>query len=97
MNQSTRLKPLFHPGRLCITPAAHTALRGHGIPVISVVLQHVCGNWGDLPDDDRHQNDLSVETGLRVLSSYRLSDALRIWVITEWDRSVTTILLPDEY
>lgn len=97
MNPSTRLKPLFHPGRLLVTPAAHAALHTHGIPVISVILQHVCGNWGEVPDDDRRQNDLSVETGLRLLSCYRLPDASRIWVITEWDRSVTTLLLPDEY
>lgn len=97
MNQPTRLKPLFHPGRLLVTPAAHTALHMQGIPVISVLLRHICGDWGDLCDDDRRQNDLSLEAGLRLLSSYPLPDTRRIRVITEWDRSATTILLADEY
>ncbi len=65
MNQSTRLKPLFHPGRLLVTPAAHTALHTHGIPVISVLLRHICGDWGDLCDEDLRQNDLSLEAGFR--------------------------------
>ncbi|KVE62438.1 hypothetical protein WI96_20715 [Burkholderia vietnamiensis] len=91
MNQPTRLKPLFRPGRLLITPVALTALRANGIPVISVVLRHIAGDWGIVSEDDRQQNDLSITAGLRLISLYRLPDQTRILVITEWDRSNTTI------
>ena len=91
MNQTTWLKPLFRPGRLLITPVALTALRANGIPVISVVLRHIAGDWGILSDEDRQQNDLSILAGLRLISIYRLPDQSRILVITEWDRSSTTI------
>ncbi|AFT87541.1 hypothetical protein [Paraburkholderia phenoliruptrix] len=91
MNQTTRLKPLFRPGRLLITPVALTALRANGIPVISVVLRHIAGDWGIVSDEDRQQNDLSITAGLRLISLYRLPDQTRILVLTEWDRSNTTI------
>ena len=91
MNQPSRLKPLFHPGKLLITPVALAALCENGSPVISVVLRHVAGDWGIVSDNDKQQNDLSIVTGLRLLSVYRLPDGNRVIVITEWDRSNTTI------
>lgn len=91
MHQATRLKPLFHPGRLLVTSSTLSALRANGIPVISVVLRHIAGDWGIVSDDDRQQNDLSIGAGLRLISLYRLPDQTRILVITEWDRSHTTI------
>ncbi|MFP3709684.1 hypothetical protein SB783_37355 [Paraburkholderia sp. SIMBA_009] len=91
MKQPTRLKPLFHPGRLLVAPVALTALRANGVPVISVILKHIAGDWGIVSDDDRQQNDLSIKAGLRLISLYRLPDQTRILVITEWDRSNTTI------
>lgn len=97
MNYTARLKPLFHPGKLLITPAAIGVLRAHGIPAISLVLRHICGDWGNISSDDWKQNDLSVPAGLRLLSCYRLSGSLTVWAMTEWNRSYTTIFLPDEY
>ncbi|WP_321885984.1 hypothetical protein [Paraburkholderia bannensis] len=91
MHQATRVKPLFHPGRLLVTAPTLSALRANGIPVISVVLRHIAGDWGIVSDDDRQQNDLSIVAGLRLISLYRLPDQTRILVITEWDRSHTTI------
>jgi hypothetical protein len=91
MNQPSRLKPLFHPGKLLITPAALAALRENDVPVISVMLRHIAGDWGTVSDSDRQQNDLSIAAGLRLLSIYRLPDGNRIIVNTEWDRSNTTI------
>jgi hypothetical protein len=90
---NTRLKPLFHPGRLLVTPEALDKLRASRIPVISVMLRHIAGDWGIVSDDDRAQNDLSVAAGLRLLSIYPLPDGARIIVTTEWDRSNTTIEL----
>ena len=96
MNQPSRLKPLFHPGKLLITPVALAALRENGVPIISVMLRHIAGDWGIVSDNDKQQNDLSIATGLRLLSVYRLPDGNRIIVITEWDRSNTTIERLDE-
>lgn len=91
MNQPSRLKPLFHPGKLLITPLALAALGENGVPFISVMLRHIAGDWGTVSDSDRQQNDLSIAAGLRLLSIYRLPDGSRIIVTTEWDRSNTTI------
>jgi hypothetical protein len=91
MKQTSRLKPLFNPGRLLVASAALEALRASGIPVVSVLLRHAAGDWGTVSDDDRKQNDLSILAGLRLISLYRLPDQCRILVITEWDRSSTTI------
>jgi hypothetical protein len=60
-------------------------------------VRHVSGDWGDLNESDRQENELSVREGFRILSAYRMSDGTRFWIITEADRSVTTVLLPEEY
>ncbi|MGF6763361.1 hypothetical protein P3T24_003687 [Paraburkholderia sp. GAS33] len=91
MNQPTRINPLFRPGLLLITRDALAALRTSGIPVISVALRHIAGDWGTVSDEDHQQNDLSIAAGLRLISLYRLPDQTRILVTTEWDRSHTTI------
>jgi hypothetical protein len=91
MFQPTRLKPLFHPGKLLVSHAALAALRANSVPVISVVLRHIAGDWGIVSDDDKRQNDVSIATGLRLISIYRLSDQTRILIITEWNRADTTI------
>lgn len=96
MHQATRLKPLFHPGKLLVSHAALDVLRDNSVPVISVVLRHIAGDWGVVSDDDTRQNDVSIGTGLRLISLYRLPDQTRILVITEWDRSHTTIERLDE-
>ena len=91
MFQPTRLKPLFHPGKLLVAPAAIEALRSNGVPVISVVLRHIAGDWGVVSEEDKRQNDVSIATGLRLVSIYRLPDQTRVLVITEWNRAHTTI------
>ncbi|MCX5541480.1 hypothetical protein M3A49_18575 [Paraburkholderia sp. CNPSo 3076] len=91
MFQATRLKPLFHPGKLLVAPAAIEVLRSNGVPVISVVLRHIAGDWGVVSEDDKRQNDVSIATGLRLISIYRLPDQTRVLVITEWNRAHTTI------
>ena len=61
------------------------------------INRHVTGDWGDVCDEDAMENDLSAENGFRIFSVYCLEDGTKIWVITEADRSTTTILLPSEY
>jgi hypothetical protein len=86
-------------------------LQETGFSAAALVSRHVHGDWGDLCDEDRTENDFAVTRRLRILSCYRLVDAQRLaatprdkrsslptlWIITEADRSVTTLLRPDEY
>lgn len=90
-------QPRLPLGRLLATPAAFEALQTAGISIFALVNRHARGDWGDVSDEDRQHNDLAAIAGQRVLSSYRLPDGLNAWIITEWDRSATTVLLPDDY
>ena len=66
--------------------------------VSRALAMHVSGNWGDLCDEDWASNNEAVRTGDdRILSAYNIGDGTKIWIITEWDRSATTILFPEEY
>lgn len=84
-------------GRLLATPAAIDAIQSAGLSIFVLVNRHARGDWGDLPESDREQNELSVVAGQRVLSCYALTGDQKVWIITEADRSTTTILLPEEY
>ncbi|HLM81559.1 MAG TPA: hypothetical protein VK302_13140 [Terriglobales bacterium] len=61
------------------------------------LVRHIAGDWGDVDEDDHRENQLSLIHGFRLLSAYTLKSGTKIWIITEADRSVTTILLPEEY
>ena len=61
------------------------------------LARHVRGDWGEIPDEDRQENELSLREGFRILSSYSTRLGVRLWVITEADRSSTCVLLPEEY
>jgi len=89
--------PLFKLGQLLVTPGAMTALQVSGESPWSFVARHLAGEWGDLGSEDKSLNDEAVRSGERVLSAYTASCGKRLWVITEADRSATTILLPEEY
>ncbi len=87
----------FPLGRVVATPGALGALEDAGDRPSVFLKRHATGDWGELDEHDRHENELSVAHGFRLLSAYSLSDGTRIWIITEADRSVTTLLLPSEY
>jgi hypothetical protein len=90
--------PLFPLGEIVSTPGAVQALTRERSDFLEFLRRHVSGDWGDLCDDERRENELSVKEGFRTLSAYRLTrTGVKLWVITEADRSVTTFLLPDEY
>ena len=89
--------PLFELGQVVGTPGALQALTEAGQLPAEFLARHVTGDWGDLCDEDKEENELSVEQGFRILSAYKLQTGAKVWVITEADRSATTILLPDEY
>lgn len=88
--------PKFKLGRLMSTPGALALLERAGVDGFSLIVRHVSGDWGEVDADDARENDLSVECGFRVLSAYQVGGE-KLWVITEADRSATTLLLPSEY
>jgi len=91
-----RNRPLFALGQVVSTPAVLAHLTEHRIHPLAYLRRHQCGDWGNVPPEDALENDFSVLNGLRVLSSFEIV-AERIWIITEADRSSTTLLFPNEY
>lgn len=88
---------LFDLGHVVATPGALDALRRNHRCAWDYLRRHITGDWGDLDSEDVAENQLSLVEGFRLLSGYTLSDSTRLWVVTESDRSCTTLLLPDEY
>ena len=96
----TEQKPLFDLGNTCMTTGANEVLQALQIEPILLLMRHVSGDWGDMCQSDKTQNNRAVKQGEgRIFSSYTLqqSPEIKVWVITESDRSCTTILLPEEY
>jgi hypothetical protein len=87
----------FSPGSLYATPGVLEAFRASGESPLAFLERHLDGDWGELDEHDRHENELSLQHRWRLLSAYRLTTGVKFWIITEADRSATTILLPDEY
>ena len=87
----------FPLGRVVATPGALDSLQDADHNPLELLDRHVSGDWGDLSEEDRQENELSIEKDYRILSAYVLDTGVKVWVITEADRSVTTILLPSEY
>lgn len=84
-------------GQIFITPGAQEAIREAGQLPLEFLLRHQSGDWGDLCGADKRENEVSTVNGFRILSKYHTSEGKALYVITEWDRSATTILLPEEY
>lgn len=87
----------FPLGRTLATPGALAALGEAGKSPAEFLDRHVCGDWGEVDEEDAQENEFSLEKDLRLMSVYTLKTNVRIWIITEADRSATTILLPKEY
>lgn len=87
----------FSPGSIVATPGALEAFRAAGESPLTFLERHLAGDWGDLDEHDLRENELSLQHGWRILSAYRLGTGVKVWCITEADRSATTFLLPDEY
>ena len=88
---------LFDLGRVVATPGALEALTESEEDPHLYLGRHVTGDWGELPDEDKAANTLALVTGERIQSSYRTSRGIKLWVITEADRSATCLLLPEDY
>lgn len=87
----------FDLGQVLMTTGAGEALLAAQHVPPEFLLRHKHGDWGDLCAEDARENERSLRLGNRLLSSYQTRTAAKLWVITEWDRSATTMLLPEEY
>jgi len=88
----------FELGSVYATPGALAAIEAAGKTPGDFIQRHLSNDWGELDAEDSRLNDAAVRSGKdRILSAYRTSTGAKIWCITEWDRSSTTVLLPEEY
>lgn len=93
----------FRSGKIVMTHGALKALVRADANATELLTRHLTGDWGELSDDDARSNEAAIEhegkpdLQERVLSAYTLTSGVKLWIITEWDRSVTTLLLPEEY
>jgi hypothetical protein len=88
-------KSLFPLGGLYVTTAAAETLSTEDIAI--ALARHARGDWGDVCDADREENEASLPERLRLFSVYHDRNGVKFWIITEADRSATTVLLPDDY
>ncbi len=89
--------PKFLPGIIVTTAGVHTLIERDELNPVSYLMRHLIGDWGDVDAQDWAENQSALEHGNRLLSVYKITPELTLWIITEWDRSVTTMLLPEEY
>lgn len=87
----------FPLGQTVATPGALAALADANVTPATLLDRHVQGDWGEVPPGDAQENAFSLQHGYRIISAYTLSTDVRVWLITEADRSATTMLLPEEY
>ena len=87
-------RPMFALGQLVATPGALAKFEEAGQRPMEFLARHAAGDWGQVGPEDWRANDRAIAEGTRLLSAYRLDTGVRIWIITEADRSATTILLP---
>lgn len=90
----------FNPGKIVVTCGVNNEMERNGTFAMHVRLsleRHLAGDWGNLCDEDRVMNESALLEGERLFSAYTKEGVPPIWIITECDRSVTTILFPDEY
>jgi len=91
-------KARFSPGRVVMTVGVNALIRQRQLNPIVYLHRHLAGDWGELSEYDKRQNNAALRSGQdRILSCYQVAPGLQLWIITEGDRSVTTLLLPDEY
>ena len=92
-----RITPRFESGVICTTHGARVALLRANVESWSLIKRHLTGDWGELSPEDAAANEQAIKDGSRIHSNYGLPTGERVWIITEADRAVTTMLLPKEY
>lgn len=87
----------FELGQLLATPGALKAAEASGDSLAKYINRHATGEWGTVDSEDKRANNQALKDGTRVFSAYIMKGGTKIWIITEADRSATTVLLPEEY
>ena len=87
----------FHLGEIISTTHSFEHCEKNRFALFSYLARYANGDWGDVCKEDWKSNDEALKNGERLLSEYKLPDDRRIWIITEWDRSATTLLFPEDY
>ena len=87
----------FSPGQTVMTDGVQELVQQGIFNPSECLRRHLSGDWGDVDKHDWHRNDVALKSACRLLSAYKITPEVKIWIITEWDRSVTTLLLPSEY
>ena len=91
-------RPRVRTGHLGMTTGGDELVQQGRFNPGRYLARHLSADWGDIDDSDWQSNDTALRTGEdRLFSSYQVAPDLKLWIITEWDRSVTTLLLPSEY
>lgn len=91
---------LFSLGQLVFTNGVYEMTQNNPLltrEISHCIVRHGRGDWGEVHEEDKVSNNLALTKGTRLLSAYTLSNQKEIWIITEWDRSLTTVLFPEEY
>ncbi len=94
-NETARIKSNFPLGQVVCTPGVRDSVSF--VEQMIALSRHARGDWGEVCPDDWAENELSLKEGFRLFSVYRTQKNVKFWIITEADRSATTLLLPDEY
>lgn len=94
---ATRSTPRLFLGRVVATPGVTQLVQEGRFNPLEYLTRHVCGDWEVVYPEDRQLNERSVNDGGRLMSSYKTEEGVTVWIITESDRSHTTLLLPSEY
>lgn len=87
----------FELGQVLVTAGVHALVQEGQLDPFFCLRRHAAGDWGDLTEHDKAVNESALQDGSQLFSMYEISPTLKVYVITEWDRSVTTLLLPSEY
>lgn len=95
MSAASNIPAKFLLGRIVATPNALASIPNPEI--LSALQRHVRGDWGTLDAEDRDANEQALRHGGRLFSAYHSTQSVKFWIITEWNRSVTTVLLPEDY
>ena len=88
---------MFELGQIVATKAALNAFDNCGDSPVTYIRRHQTGDWGELGADDKRANEVAIKQGLRILSKYKIKSGESIYVITEWDRSYTTVMMREDY
>jgi hypothetical protein len=95
--ENSTMSAKFALGQVVGTPGAIEALEASNQTASAFLDRHIQGDWGDLDEEDRKLNDEAIQEGSRIFSAYHTAKGVKVWVITEADRSSTCLLLPEEY